>query len=275
MLITLTTDFGYRDGYVGVMKGVMAGIAPDVHCIDITHEIPAHEIRKAAYILWSVLGYFSTESVHLVVVDPGVGTARRPIAARTAWGTLVGPDNGIFSYVWAAAAPERIVQLSHPKYHRPVVSHTFHGRDIFAPVAAHLANGVPLEELGPPVTDPVVLPLPELIAKGRQIQGEVIYVDRFGNAVTSIGRMSWGGTLLHLDPVFGRVSSTLLRSESARVLVGGRDIGPILRTYGEVAVGTPLALVGSDGMLEIAVSQGRADGVLGLRLGDKVQIVLG
>ncbi len=276
MLITLTTDFGLQDGYVGVLKGVLSGIAPNVPLIDITHEIPPHDVRSAAYVLWTALGYFSRASVHLVVVDPGVGTERQALASLTEWGVLVGPDNGIFSYVWAVKPPLRTVRLTHPKYHRPVISTTFHGRDIFAPAAAHLATGVSLVELGPQVEphDLVRLSPPSLTVRGKHVQGEVIYIDRFGNAVTSIGRLTWGGTLLHLDPIFGQTQSALLRSEQVRVSVGERDIGPIRRTYGEVAPGEPLALVGSEGLLELAVAQQHGAQTLGLRLGDKVEIAL-
>ena len=148
MLITLTTDFGMQDAYVSIMKGVMARIAPNAPLVDITHTIPPQDVRAAAYLLWTALPYFPEESVHLVVVDPGVGTERRAIAARTAWGALVGPDNGVFSYVWASTPASQIVALENPAYQRPQVSHTFHGRDVFAPAAAHLARGAPLAESG-------------------------------------------------------------------------------------------------------------------------------
>ncbi|MFP4345267.1 MAG: S-adenosyl-l-methionine hydroxide adenosyltransferase family protein [Anaerolineales bacterium] len=273
MLISLTTDFGTQDGYVGVMKGVMAGIAPGVPFLDLTHNVPPQDVRSAAYVLWTVLPYFPEKAVHLVVVDPGVGTSRKALAAQTPWGYVVGPDNGVFSYVWAAAPPSRVHELAERKYQRNVVSATFHGRDIFAPAAAHLAAGVPLEAFGPPVHDPLRLPLPRLEVGEDLIRGEVLYIDHFGNTITSIGRLIWEGNLLHLDPAFGDAEPTIIRADGVRVLVGGRDLGPIRRTYGEVAAGDPLALVGSEGMLEASVSHGHGGEELGLTVGDPVEIV--
>ncbi len=274
MLITLTTDFGLQDGYVGVMKGVMATIAPGVPMVDLTHLIPPQDVRSAAYVLWTALPYFPQESVHLVVVDPGVGTRRRPIAAATPWGLLVGPDNGVFSYVWEAAPPSRIVELANPRYLRDTVSNTFHGRDIFSPAAAYLARGVPLERLGPPVDDPVRLPPPSLEVERRRLRGEVLYVDHFGNCITSIGLLVWDGDYLQFDPVFGEAGEHLmLPAARARVRVGGWELEGIRRTYGLVAKGEPLALVGSEGLLEIAVAQGHGAEHLGLHIGDPVEVI--
>ncbi|MEA3396222.1 MAG: SAM-dependent chlorinase/fluorinase, partial [Chloroflexota bacterium] len=214
MLITLTTDFGTQDGYVGVMKGVMADIMPGVTFVDISHAVPPQDVRAAAYLLWTALPYFPAESIHLVVIDPGVGTARRPLASRTPWGLLVGPDNGVFSYVWAAAPSELTVELTNPAYHRSVMSTTFHGRDIFAPAAAYLARGVPLEDFGAPVAEPARLLLPRLELDEGVLKGEVLHVDHFGNAITSIGRLIWEGSFLHLDAAFGELSPLLLRADS-------------------------------------------------------------
>ncbi len=278
MLISLTTDFGARDGYVGTMKGVMAQIAPGVPFVDITHEIPPQDVRSAAYVLWTALPYFPEESVHLVVVDPGVGTARRPIAARTPWGVLVGPDNGVFSYVWAVAPPDVVVELVNLDYRLPVVSSTFHGRDVFAPAAAHLARGVPLEEFGPAVMSPVRLETPRVLVEGRRLRGQVLYVDRFGNAITSIGRLVWDGRWLHLDPAFGTVGGSrgqiVLDAARIRVRVGEHDVGHVYHTYGEVGVGAPLALVGSEGMLEVAINRGNGAEILGIHVGDEVEVLI-
>lgn len=276
MLISLTTDFGLEDGYVGTMRGIIAGLAPGVPLIDLTHAIAPQDVRQAAYILWTALPYFPSGSVHLVVVDPGVGTERRPLAARTAWGILVGPDNGVFSYVWAEAPPLEIVELRDPDYRRARVSHTFHGRDIFAPAAAHLALGVPLAALGPLLSDPVRLPLPALESGSDAVRGEALHVDRFGNVITSIGRLEWErGALLRLQPAWGgATTSRILDADRVRVFAGGRDLGPIRRTYGEVEPGTPLALVGSEGMLELAVNRGRGVDVLSLSRGDPVVVRL-
>ena len=273
MIITLTTDFGAEDGYVGTMKGVMLGIAPEATLVDITHAIAPQDVRQAAYVLWTCLPYFPQDSVHLVVVDPGVGTSRRPIASQTAWGLLVGPDNGVFSYVWEAAPPHLTVVLAERRYQRQVVSSTFHGRDVFAPAAAHLAMGVPLKELGPVVDAPIRLPTPRLDIETDRVVGEILHVDRFGNAISSIGRLIWEGGILHLDPAFGDRSAHLLNARRFRVRVAGRDVGPVRHTYGEVAAGSPLALVGSEGMLEIAVNLGHGANVLDVHVGDIVELV--
>jgi S-adenosyl-L-methionine hydrolase (adenosine-forming) len=272
VLISLTTDFGLDDGYVGTMKAVIASIAPGAATIDISHAIAPQDVAAAAYILWTSLPYFPPESVHLAVVDPGVGTSRRGIASRTAWGILVGPDNGVFSYVWSAAPPELTVALEAAQYRRAAVSRTFHGRDIFAPAAAHIAAGVPLTALGPVVEEMVRLPVPAMEVSAQVICGEVLYIDHFGNAITSIGRMVWDGALVHLDPVFVEAEARAMHAERVAVHAGGRVIGPIRRTYGEVAPGEALALIGSEGLLEIATNGGHGARALGLRVGDVVEI---
>lgn len=274
MLISLTTDFGDQDGYVGVMKGVMASIAPSATFVDLTHAIPPQDIRSAAYVLWTALPYFPPESVHLVVVDPGVGTARRPIAARTAWGAMVGPDNGVFSYVWDVAPPTAIVELRNPQYRRAEVCATFHGRDIFSPAAAYLARGVPLEDFGPAITDPVRLPAPTCRFQDGALHGEVLYADHFGNLITSIGRLSWEGAQLRLEPAFSAAPALLLPFERSEVFVVGRSLGPLRRTYGEVALGAALALIGSEGLLELAIARGNAAAGLGLPIGAPVTVRL-
>ena len=280
MLITLTTDFGTQDGYVAAMKGVLSSLAPGVPLVDITHAIPPQDVRSAAYVLWTAVPYFPAESVHLVVVDPGVGTARHPIAVRTLWGTLVGPDNGVFSYLWAVAPSDLVVIVEESKYRLPVVSSTFHGRDIFAPAAAYVAGsagspGVPLEALGPPLEAPVCLPLPRLTLEPGRIQGEILYVDRFGNAITSIGRLHWQGEQLHLEAAFPPAQHAPIPATRARVVLKGRDLGPVRHTYAESAPGAALALVGSEGMLELAVNQGHGATALGVAVGDVVDLVFG
>jgi S-adenosylmethionine hydrolase len=214
--------------------------------------------------------------VHLVVVDPGVGGVRRPIALRTPSGTFVGPDNGVFSYVLGREPVEALVELLDPRYRLPRVSHTFHGRDIFAPAAAHLAAGVPIAELGPPASDPVTFPLPCLEVAPDAIVGEVLHTDHFGNVVTSIGRLLWGRNELVLDPAFGQVEERV-RFDAGEVVVAvaGRDISRVRRTYAEVEPGEVLALVGSSGHLEIAVREGNASRKLGICPGDEVKLRLG
>ena len=274
-VITLTTDFGTADGYVGVMKGVMLSIAPGVRLVDLSHEVPPQDVRRAAFVLYTAVPFFPPDTVHLAVVDPGVGTDRRAIAVQVPQGFLVGPDNGLFTYVLAEAEEWRAVELRDSAYRLPQVSGTFHGRDIFAPAAAHLARGVPMERLGPPVPDPVLLPLPRLEVREDRLEGEVLYIDRFGNVVTSIGRLRWAGNGLVLDAAFRRAAPPLrLAAAGAVVKVGGRTIQGVRRTYGEVAVGESLALVGSTGFLEIAVRQGDAARTLGVRPGDPITLHL-
>ena len=273
-LITLTTDFGLADGYVGTMKGVMLGIAPEAQMVDITHQVSPQDIREAAYVLYTAYGFFSPRAVHLVVVDPGVGGGRRPIAAQLSRGVFVGPDNGVFSLIMAEEQVDTVVELANPRYRLPAVSRTFHGRDIFAPAAAHLAAGVPIEDLGPQVMDPVLLPLPKLEIGERTAAGMVLHTDHFGNAITSIGRLLWRGDTLSLIPAFRRASGEHARfpAGEASVTVAGRQLHGLHGTYADVPRGDLLALVGSEGHLEIAVREGSGADRLALKPGDPVEL---
>lgn len=276
-LVTLTTDFGTADGYVGTMKGVILSIAPDAQLVDISHEIAPQNVRQAAYVLYTAYPFFPPHTVHLVVVDPGVGSTRRPIALRTPAGTFVGPDNGVFSYVMAREPVEALVELRDPRYRLPQVSHTFHGRDVFAPAAAHLAAGVPITALGPPVLDPVTFPPPCLEITPEGITGEVLHADRFGNVITSIGRLVWSEDELSFEPAFRKAGGggwARFKAGEAAIVVAGREIAGVHHTYAEVAPGDVLALVGSEGHLEIAVREGSAARRLGLRSGDRVVLRL-
>lgn len=268
-LITLTTDFGTADSYVGTMKGVILGIVPDARLVDLSHEVAPQDIRGAAYVLYAAYPFFPPHTVHLVVVDPGVGGARRPIALRTPAGFFVGPDNGVFSYVMACEPVEASVALADPRYRLPRVSRTFHGRDVFAPAAAHLAAGVPIADLGPSAADPVVFPAPRLEITSRGIVGEVLHVDRFGNVVTSIGRLLWSKDELSLESVFVEAQMRF-SAAGATLVVAGQEVAGVYHTYAEVQPGEMLALVGSSGHLEIAVRGGSAVERLGMHPGDKV-----
>ena len=273
-IITLTTDFGTADGYVGTMKGVLLDIAPHATLVDITHEITPQDVREAAYILHTAYRFFPPETVHLVVVDPGVGSRRRPIALQLSRGIFVGPDNGIFSYVSAEESTKAIVELADSRYRLPVVSQTFHGRDIFAPAAAHLAEGIPMDELGPPVSDPVSLSLPRIEIGPQRIKGQVLHTDHFGNAITSIGYLRWREGELSFAPAFRRqaVEQASFRANRASAVVAGREIRGLRRTYSDAAPGELVALVGSEGHLEIAIREGSAAKSLGLRPGDSVEL---
>lgn len=276
-LVTLTTDFGTADGYVGTMKGVVLSVVPGARLVDISHEIAPQNLRQAAYVLYTAYPFFPSHTVHLVVVDPGVGSARRPVALRTPAGIFVGPDNGVFSYVMAREPVESLVELADPRYRLPQVSHTFHGRDIFAPAAAHLAAGVPITALGPPVPDPVTFPPPCLDVTRQGVAGELLHADHFGNVITGIGLLVWHEDELLLEPAFqgvGGGARVRFRADEAVVVVAGQEIAGVHRTYAEVAPGEPLALVGSEGHLEIAVREGSAVQRLGLRPGDAVVLRL-
>jgi S-adenosylmethionine hydrolase len=244
-LITLLTDFGTADGYVGEMKAVLASLAPGATLVDIAHDVGPHDVDGARLALARYWRRFPEGTVHLVVVDPGVGSARGALATSSEGRFLVGPANGVLSPA-LLHADARCVSLSIPASAAP----TFHGRDVFAPAAAQLARGAALETLGVVTEDPVIRRTPEATRRpDGGVQGEVITVDRFGNAVTN-----------------------LLAMRGGEVRVGTLAL-PVRRTYADVGSGEPLALVGSSGLVEIAVRDGNAAGKLGLRRGSEVVLV--
>lgn len=254
-LITLLSDFGLNDVYVGVMKGVIARINPTLTIVDLTHEVPPQNIQSAQFNLINAYPYFPPETVHVVVVDPGVGGARRPIAVERNDGILVGPDNGIFTRLLDQAI--QVVELTHSAYWRvPEPSNTFHGRDIFAAVAAHIASGVSLTEVGTPI-DPALLvqrPLPMCVSTATGMIGSIQHIDRFGNVITNI-------------------PGDFVQNQSWAIAIGKRII-PGCRTYGEVNVSEPLALVGSHGWVEIAVNGGDAHFQLRLNWEDSIELLI-
>ena len=254
-LITLTTDFGLEDPYVAAMKGVMLTINPAVQLVDLSHGIHPQDIYHGAYVVAAACRFFPANSVHLVVVDPGVGSERRGIALRTGHGSFVAPDNGVLSHVLATEAVLEAVVLSNPAFWRTPASATFHGRDIFAPVAAHLSLGKPLAAFGPPLSDPIVLPLsgPRHEADGT-IVGTVVHVDRYGNLITNIA------------------GSDVQRPEAAQIEIGGHVIHTVQQTYASVPAGELLAYVGSNDTLEIAVRNGNAAALLDGAVGDTVTV---
>jgi len=255
-LITLLTDFGSRDAYAGIMKGVIAGIAPAARVVDLTHEVPPQDVRAGAWLLRTAFRHFPPGTVHVAVVDPGVGTARRGIAAGAGGWRFVAPDNGVLSWALDICGDARVVELREPRWFRADVSHTFHGRDVFAPVAAHLASGVPLEALGPPVADPVRIPFPTPDVRERAIVAEVVHVDRFGNCVTALDRATF---------------DAWAAGDEARVEVAARTLA-LRSTYGEGAAGEALALFESNGYLEVAVRDGSAARAFGLAPGATVTV---
>ncbi|GIV18757.1 MAG: hypothetical protein KatS3mg023_0508 [Armatimonadota bacterium] len=261
-IITLLTDFGTEDTYVGVMKGVIASLCPGATVIDLTHEVPPQDIATGAFLLDVSVDYFPEGTIHVAVVDPGVGTARKPIALRTAKAFFVGPDNGIFTLVLQRQKLLQAVCLDNPRYHLSSVSATFHGRDIFAPTAAHLAQGVLLEELGTPLTRLQRLPLPRIRVDWLGIRATVVHIDRFGNAITNLTRADYEAWCARWD-----VKEPVVEVVSAKALL------PICRTYADVPRGQPLALFGSSERLEVAVHSGNAAQAMLLRRGDTIRVL--
>lgn len=260
--IALLTDFGIEDTYVGVMKGVIRGIAPNAAIVDLTHHVPPQDVRAGAFHLLVSYRYFPADTVFCVVVDPGVGTARRPIAAalRTPNGTrytFVLPDNGLLTPLLDENHLEQVLVLDNPRYHLPNVSHTFHGRDIFAPVAAHLAAGVPLADVGTPLASDAMVrlewPHPEPHAGGWV--ATIIHADHFGNLITNL-----------------RAEDLQPDMQKWLVVAGPVQIQGISRTFGDVPPGMPVAYIGSSGFLELAVRQGNARRQWGVGPGARVQV---
>lgn len=257
-IIALLTDFGTRDHYSGVMKGVVLGICPDVTLVDLSHDLPPHDIAFAAQELAATYKYFPAGTIFVVVVDPGVGTSRRGLAAEAGERRFIAPDNGVLSAVFQEAPPKRVVELSERRYARPTVSRTFEGRDRFAPAAAFLAKGIHLEAFGRPVTDYHVLDLAPPSMNGTTLKGRVIRVDRFGNIVTNLDR---------------RTCERLTNGPAALQLsIGGKTIDRIVTTYGDLAPGEIGALFGSTDHLECSAQQANAAERLGVAVGDPVEL---
>jgi hypothetical protein len=274
MTIALLTDFGLQDSYVGVMKAVMRGICPTADFIDITHAIQPQNVREAALTLMGAYSYFPRGTIFLVVVDPGVGSARRPIAVKAGDYDFVAPDNGVLSYALAGIEITRIVELSNPIYRLSSVSRTFHGRDIFAPAAAHLAAGVGTEQLGPTLDKVNMLPAPGLSVEGERIVGEVIHIDHFGNVITSLGTWIWlDEQTLRLEPRFGDIKTMLeISARSAEIEINHQRVRGITQSYSSAGRGDLLALIGSSGFLELAVNQGSGAAALRAEIGDRVEL---
>jgi S-adenosylmethionine hydrolase len=254
-IIAFLTDFGTRDHYVGAMKGAALSVCREATLVDITHSIPPQDVLTGALELSAACPYFPAGTVFVGVVDPGVGSTRRAIAAEAGGFRFVAPDNGLLTAVLRELAPATVVSLSNPRYAREHVSRTFEGRDRFAPAGAWLANGASLADLGPPVHDAVQLKIPGSAVSGDRLWGEVLLVDGFGNLVTSIDR-----------PSFER----FVGNAPAQVVVGPHRIGSPLTTYADAPHGAPCALFGSSGRLEIAVNGGNAAERLALSRGAPV-----
>jgi S-adenosylmethionine hydrolase len=265
-VLAFLTDFGLSDGYVGVMKGVVLGIAPQVSILDITHEIAAQDVSTASWVLATTYNYFPAGTIFVCVVDPGVGSTRRPIALHAGQWYFVGPDNELFSYVLAQQPLHAAVTLTNPAYHLPQVSHTFHGRDIFSPAAAHIARGVALSELGPTV-DPAELQRLDIVKpvlQNGRIEAQVAHIDHFGNIITNIP--------LHMVPdLFVRADIRLLFPQQ------GITINRSQRFFATDTSGqsdSPFIYGDSSEHIAVAIRNGNAASTLGITNGAPVSLIL-
>jgi S-adenosyl-L-methionine hydrolase (adenosine-forming) len=251
-IVALLTDFGTKDHYAGTLKGVVLTVCPDATLVDIGHDIPAHDVIAGALELSACYRYFPNGTIFLVVVDPGVGSSRRGIAADVGDYRFVAPDNGVLSAVFLESPPRRVVELTERKYARPTVSRTFEGRDRFAPAAGFLAKGMALVSLGKTIKDFHTIALPRPSVHDTELRGEVVRIDRFGNLITNIDRRSF-------DQFAGAGAIT--------VMVGGHAVPRIVATYADAPAGEVCALFGSTDHLEVAINAGDAARTLSLGRG--------
>jgi len=258
-IVTLTTDFGLSDHYVGVMKGVILGICPRARIVDLSHGVTPYETGEGAYLVAQSYPYFPKKTVHVVVVDPGVGTARRPILVEAAGQYFVGPDNGVLSLVYSQEKA-KVRLIAADRYYRKPVSRTFHGRDIFAPVGAHLAAGVPASKMGKPIEDYLrpAYEKPQRSGK-RTWVGRILKIDRFGNIVTNF----------HADQFPD------LERKDFSMSIGPVQIGVIAHNYAECGPGELFLIQGSTGYLEVSVSQGSAAKKIGCETGAPAELMVG
>ena len=255
-LIALTTDFGFSDPWVGIMKGVIASRAPGVPVVDVTHGVPPQDVLAGALVLQHAAPYFPPGTIHVAVVDPGVGGPRHPVCVDTGAALFVGPDNGLLSLAAPSGSVKRIVHLTDERWLLPKRSTTFHGRDVFAPAAATLATGTPPEALGPEVTDLTRLVIPTPVSDPDGLRGEIIYIDHFGNLVTNVSEAALAA--------FPR--------ERLSISIADARLGGVATSYEAVAPGDLVAVVNSWGLLEIAVREGSARAALAARVGDRLLV---
>lgn len=259
-VITLLTDFGTKNGFTGVLKGVIWTIAPQAQIADITHEITPQNIMEGAITLWRAATFFPSGTIHVAVVDPGVGTSRRPIAARIADQYFVGPDNGLFTPLMEQAEkrrqPVRVYHLNKTQFWLPEVSNTFHGRDIFSPVAAHLAAGTPIDHLGVLIDDPVRLIMPQPVRTQFGWRGQIVLIDVFGNIATNLE------------------DKLVKAAEKVTMKIAGRIIEGLVQSYGESKSGNLVALIDSEGFLEVAEVNGNCAKTLQVTVGDPVELII-
>ncbi len=258
-MITLLTDFGHRDAFVGTMKGVILGICPEARIVDLSHGIAPQGIDEGAFILRTAYPYFPDGTVHVAVVDPGVGGERRALIVETPRYRFVGPDNGVFAHVFARDTVNRVVSVTETRFMLPRVSNTFHGRDVFAPVAAHLALGRAISDFGTGIDDYRTGSITEPSVHGSGIAGHVLHIDHYGNIITDISES------LFLDTT---------REKRFQIKLAGLSLDRVNASYDEAADGTALAILDSAGLLEIAVNGGSAADLLRATPGDRVDVVV-
>jgi S-adenosylmethionine hydrolase len=257
-IIALTTDFGTSDHYTGAMKGVILGIHPGAQIVDITHQVPPFEISDGAFTIAQASPYFPKKTIHVVVVDPGVGSARRPLLAEMAGQYFIAPDNGVLSMIFARAKP-RVRHITNHRYFLEPVSRTFHGRDVFAPIAAHLANGIPPSRFGPKINDYLHLTFEKPNRRGPQTwTGNILKVDRFGNLITN----------LHVHEFAG------VSTRPFELKLGTQIIKRLALTFTECETGELFVIVGSSGFLEVAANRGAAANILGCGAGSPVELTI-
>jgi len=255
-IVTLTTDFGSQDPFGAILKGVIAGRAPTARVIDVTHGVPPHDVLAGALILRHTVPYFPPRTIHLVVVDPGVGSERRALCVETQRALLVGPDNGVLSLAAPSIEIRRIIHVTEERFFLSPRSATFHGRDVFAPVAAALAANTPPDRLGAEVPDMNRLQVPRVTREPHALRGQVIYVDHFGNLVTNVSDTELAS----------------LASSSPRIAIGTAHLQGMSPSYAAVERGKPLAVLNSWGLVEIAVREGSARDRLGVGVGEPILI---
>jgi S-adenosyl-L-methionine hydrolase (adenosine-forming) len=252
MIITLTTDFGLADPFVGMMKGVMLGIAPGAQLVDLTHEIHSYDLLEAALVVKASYLYFPKGTVHVIVVDPGVGSERRPVAATAGGHIFVAPDNGVLSLV---LENNLAYEITNKSLFLGEISQTFHGRDIFAPVAAHLAGGISVDSVGPRIHDLVKLPFPAPRLRGNRLLGAILRIDKFGNMITNLRRKDLG--------------------REFSITVAGQPITKLCGSFSEANPGELFAIEGSAGFIELALNQGSAAERLKVERGAEIEVETG
>lgn len=262
-LITLTTDFGTKDYFVGAVKGVILGINPDAKFVDISHEVVSHDVWGAAYLIGAAYKYLPHHAINLVVIDPGVGSARRPIMAITDRHFFIAPDNGVLSFIFNDPGFSRVLHITAEHYFLPIKGSTFHARDIFAPVAAWLSKGVEASKMGEEITDYARFNIPSPRQEADGIAGEVVYIDKFGNCITNIS----------FEDIKGSVEAS--GKSSYRIQAGQTAFQKLSHFYAANKKGEAGALINGNGFLEVFVNQGDARKALGLKRGEKVQVVFG